>query len=181
MIVPEELSLGQEAKKKLAIPTYADYPDELVGLPYRVSAILRSDSGGVKEGIIVRLLDSSGKRLIGEKLTDTNGRVHFDLPSNEKVLFIPILGSDYVSIPASIMTAPVSISGTTLLNIFTNEWDWDGDSVGFVIQDKIRGTDLPSDDPREGFNLSEYFTTKNVLIAGGILLAIYIFRKGSNE
>lgn len=141
---------------------------ELPGFPYRLSAIVTSGDkplGNVK----VQILNPKTKAVYQEKITDGLGQVYFDRPDSDEVTIRPAPASGLLSIPEEVTKSPTAIS-----RWYWNAWDWEGDSVRFQI---AKAAGEPSVIPSE---VSDLFTTKNLMIAGVAVIVLYfVFRPNS--
>jgi len=161
------LSNLSQASPPLPPAVYPESPEKLPGLPYRISSYLfYAVSGKPVSDITVRLADASGKMVMAQKKTDYEGKVYFDLPNDTQVILYPVPPETMNSSPPSILTSPIPIS-----KVFGNAWDWKGDSVSFVLSDKIESggkEDSGKEAPGGGISVSD------ILKIGGILLGGYI-------
>jgi hypothetical protein len=133
--------------------------EELPGFPYRISAIIIA-GGNPAEGIKVELRDPKTNAVLDTKETNALGRVYFDRANSDLVRVQPVPGMTKVALPAYRDESPVPMS-----RWWWNAWDWEGDSLRF----QIGGSGKSITD-----ELSEYFTWKNALIGGAILVGVYL-------
>ena len=123
---------------------YPENPPEAMGMPYRVSTYVKDAKGAPIKGSLIHLSDLATKTPIASKVTDSFGRVYFDLPNANPVLFTP--DAPGASPPTAQWTpTPITVGFFAWMNPKgvpgSRAWNWADDSINFVYGGE--GTGMP--------------------------------------
>lgn len=156
--------------------TYPDSPAENTAKPYRVSAYVRTPDDKPIPSVDVGCFQADGKTLIESKKTDSNGRVFFDVPSENNVTLVPKI--DSVSPPYT-QVQPVLAYPGFWKYLFVPVWEW-GRSAMFTVYPGIPAAPGGGGTLLEGDN-----TFRNIALVGVALVSGYLawnwLSKGANK
>jgi hypothetical protein len=177
MMVSEHLSLAQidDLAQVDQGMQYPENPPEVMGLPYRVSAILKKADGTPVAGAQVSVYDATGKILLANpqggslvKMTDSAGRVYFDLKEGSQIT----ISAPGYSPPYAVVT-PFQISVGAFAYLFKNSWDWNK-STSFIFHGTAPGEGPPMSDG--GVDMGSIILLGAVAV-GGYFLYQYLSKK----
>lgn len=153
MIIREKTSLERLGQGEEPVP----------GTASRVSAIV-TEEGSPSEDVEVQLLDSKEKTVLGSGRTDVKGRISFDLDTAYLPVTLRVAPPDGKSAdPARHKTISWPMPGGFFSTGLIKTWSWDR-SVRFTLGAPVE----------EELDLKKVLTLKNILIAGGVLLGVYV-------